>query len=83
MSEFKRAPRRPSSIIFNKALTVWIRRAGAPWKESAHAKKSKEHRCMAWCCRRATLDQEISAAVLGVENTGRRNGVAELMIERI
>jgi hypothetical protein len=77
MHELKRAPRRASSIIFNKALTMWIRCASRPWKESRHAKKSKEHRCLAQCCRGATLDQEILIVVAdALENTA--TGMARL-----
>src|SRR5262245_29131652 len=62
MRELKRSTRLSSRDIFNSTLTMWIDDSKTLWNESGNAKKSRQHRCLARCCRRATLVNEILAA---------------------
>jgi hypothetical protein len=50
---------------------MWIGGLEPPWNDSADAKKSRQHRGLARCCRRATLEQENLVAVASRSKTVR------------
>ena len=69
MSEFKPALGRPSSLIFNKTLTMWVGRAPArAATPPAKAKKSEKSR-LARCCRRQRSKEMLQRRHAGATNT--------------